>query len=150
MTLRVCPIAHVRAPARKVWSMLSQPVNYALWWDARTVSIEPNGPAQPGQQIRARSRAFGVLWNVYVLVEQVDERHHTLDVMTTLPLGIILFNHITVKELDPGSSQLSFGSEFSFSPVWWGWVLQRFASQPLYREVASTVTRMKQAAESAL
>lgn len=30
MSLRVCPIAHGRAPARKVWSFLSQPANYAL------------------------------------------------------------------------------------------------------------------------
>lgn len=109
MTLRVCPIAHVRAPAKKVWSMLSQPANYALWWDARTISITPKGPAQPGQKIHARSRAFGIFWNVDVLVEQVDERHHTLDVMTTLPLGIILFNHIVITELDPWSCQLSFG-----------------------------------------
>ncbi len=109
MSLRVCPIAHVRAPVRKVWSFLSQPANYALWWDANTQSIVPKGSAQIGQQIRATSRAFGILWSVSVLVESVDAPHYTLDLMTSLPLGIIVFNHITCRELDPWSCQVSFG-----------------------------------------
>ncbi len=109
MSLRVCPIASVRAPVQGVWSFLSQPSNYALWWDAKTKSIEPEGPVQPGQRIRAQSRAFGLLWNVGLLVESVDESRHALDVMTSLPLGIIVFNHITCKELNASSCQVSFG-----------------------------------------
>ncbi len=109
MSLRLCPIASVHAPIRRVWSFLAEPANYALWWDARTTSIEPKGPAQPGQRVRAQSRAFGFLWNVNILVENVDEAHYTLDVMTSLPLGIIVFNHITCRQLDPWSCQVSFG-----------------------------------------
>jgi hypothetical protein len=109
MSLRACPIAPVRAPLQRVWSFLSQPVNYALWWEANTRSIEPKGSAQSGQQIHATSKAFGFSWNVDVLVESVDQERHTLDLMTSLPLGIIVFNHISCKELDPWSCQVSFG-----------------------------------------
>ncbi len=149
MTLRVCPIASVHAPVKRVWDFLSEPSNYALWWDAITRSVEPRGPAQAGQRIHARSRGFGILWNIHVLVEQVDEARHTLDVMATIPLGIFLFIHINCAALDARSCQISFGCEFSFSPVWWGWLLERYGSQQLYAAVASSLSRLKQAAEAA-
>ena len=109
MSLRVCPIAPVYAPTERVWSFLSTPANIALWWDGKTRSIEPQGEAQVGQRIRAQTVALGIPWNVDVLVERVDHAGHTLDVMTTLPLGIIIFNHIALTRLDPSSCQLSFG-----------------------------------------
>ncbi len=109
MSLRVCPIVSVRAPVDRVWCFLDQPENYALWWDARTERITPEGPARSGQRIHARTMQFGVQWDVDVLVENVDTATHTLDVMTSLPLGIIVFNHITCTELDPSSCQISFG-----------------------------------------
>lgn len=109
MSVRVCPIASVHAPIRRVWSFLSQPANYAQWWDATTQSIEPKGRAQPGQRIHARATEIGLHWDVEVLVENVDEARHALDFMTTFPFGIIIFNHITCTELDRSSCQVSFG-----------------------------------------
>jgi hypothetical protein len=66
------------------------------------------GEAESGQRIHAQSVAFGIPWNVDVLVEQVDVSRHTLDLMTTIPFGITLLNHITCTELDPSSCQVSF------------------------------------------
>jgi len=109
VSLRVCPIAPVYAPIDQVWSFLAKPANFALWWDGKTRSIEPAGEAQPGQRIHAQSTVFGIPWNVDLLVERVDEPAHTLDVMTSLPFGIIIFTHIACRQLDPTSCQLSFG-----------------------------------------
>ena len=109
MSISVCPIASVHAPIQRVWSFLSQPGNYSQWWDAKTRSIEPQGPAQPGQRIHARSVAFGTEWNVDVLVEGIDEARHALDLRTSLPLGIVVFNHITCRDLDSANCQVSFG-----------------------------------------
>jgi hypothetical protein len=148
MSLRVCPIANVHAPVSRVWAFLARPECYALWWDARTQSIRPPGESQPGQRIHAHSRKFGILWTVDVLVEDVDAVRHVLDVMASLPLGIFLFNHISLLPLGASSCQVSFASDFSFSPVWWGWLLERFAGQQLYAGVATVVSRLKQAAEA--
>ena len=71
--------------------------------------ITPKGRAQPGQRIHAKTTELGIPWDVDVLVENVDEERHALDLMTTLPFGIIVFNHITCTALDPWSSQVSFG-----------------------------------------
>ncbi len=109
MSISTCPIASVHAPLQQVWSLLSEPGNYAQWWDARTESIEPEGPAQPGQRIHGVAVALGIRGKVEVLVENVDESRHTLDLKTTLPLGITVFNHITCNELDSRSCQISFG-----------------------------------------
>ncbi len=149
MSLRVCPIAPVYAPLDRVWNFLAKPANFALWWHGKTRGIEPEGEAQAGQRIHAQAMSFGVPWNADLLVERVDQRAHTLDVMTTLPFGIIIFTHVSCTALDPSSSQLSFGCEFSFSSIWWGWLMERFASQQLYKGVASALLRLKTAVEEA-
>lgn len=88
-------------------------------------------------------------WQYEVLVEDIDGPHHTLDVMVSIPLGVILFNHVTCQALDSSTTQLSFSCEYTFTPLWWGWLMERVAGQWLYRQVATVVERIKQAAETA-
>jgi len=80
-----CPISEVHAPIERVWAYLAQPSNYALWWDAVTTAIIPEGPVRPGQKILGRTRALAREWSVTVLVRHVDEAHHALQLTTTLP-----------------------------------------------------------------
>ena len=109
MGLSTCPIADVQAPIERVWSYLAQPSNYSLWWDAKTVSIAPAGPAQQGQKILARTRALGRHWPVTVLVKAVDASRHALDLTTVLPLGVTVHNHISCTPLSPESCRVTFG-----------------------------------------
>jgi hypothetical protein len=64
MSVSTCPVATIHAPAERVWHLLSQPDSYALWWDAHTLSITPEGPAKPGQQVRAQAAALGRWWPI--------------------------------------------------------------------------------------
>src|SRR6185295_12977265 len=107
--LATCPIATVDAPIERVWELLANPGNYALWWDAETRSIEPPGPAQSGQRISARTRALGKDWPVHVLVERVDPDKRQLELTTQLPFGITVHNHIGCTALDASRCRLSFG-----------------------------------------
>ena len=109
MSVSVCPIARVNAPADRVWSFLSEPVNYAFWWDAEAREIEPTGRARSGQKIHAQSVALGIRWNVNVLVEGIEEARHLIHLKTSLPLGITVYNHITCTEVDASTCQVSFG-----------------------------------------
>jgi uncharacterized protein YndB with AHSA1/START domain len=110
MSLNACPIATVDAPVERVWSLLADPHQYSLWWDAQTLSIEPDGPAQPGQVIHAQSRALGRWWDVITSrVERVDPGSHQINLTTSLPLGITVHNTITCVALNPNSCRLSFG-----------------------------------------
>jgi hypothetical protein len=109
VSVRVCPIVSVRAPAEKVWSFVSEPTNYALWWDAETRRIVPEGSAQVGQVIYADTRAFGRSWNVNVLVEGIEPANQRIHLKTSLPFGITVFNHITCSAQGSESCQVSFG-----------------------------------------
>jgi|SRR4030095_9163456 hypothetical protein len=109
MSISVCPIDIFHAPVAKVWSFLSQPSNYALWWDAETRLITPQGPAQPGQKIFARTEALGRRWDVHVLVENVDAPKRRIDLKTRLPFGITVNNHITCTPLDDANTRVAFG-----------------------------------------
>ena len=109
MSVSVCPVATIHAPVEHVWSFLSEPINYAQWWDAKTRSIVPEGPASPGQKIYAQTAALGKDWNVNVLVEEVDEAKLQIHLATALPWGITVHNRITCIPLDPAHCRISFG-----------------------------------------
>lgn len=109
MSVSVCPVTIVQASVEQVWGLLSEPTHYALWWDAQTRAIVPDGPAQPGQRIYAQTRALGRAWGVNILVGQVDEARRQLQLTTRLPLGITVYNHITCAAVDGASCRVSFG-----------------------------------------
>ena len=94
-----------------MWTLLSEPANYALWWDAQTRSIRPEGPATPGQRIDAQTRALGKLWTVNIIVEAVDQARRQLHLRTSLPLGITVHNHITCAPLADALARLKQAAE---------------------------------------
>jgi len=109
MTVSVCPIAVVNAPPERIWSLLSEPARYALWWNADTRTITPAGSAQPGQIILAETRELGRTWPVHITVTGVDAARHAIDLTTRLPLGITVYNHITVARAAGSAGRVSFG-----------------------------------------
>jgi hypothetical protein len=109
MSFSTCPIATLNAPAERVWSLLSEPASYALWWDAQTRSITPEGSARPGQRIHAQSKALGQWWDVNIIVESMDEAHRQIHLTTRLPFGITVHNHITVTSLGQAACRVAFG-----------------------------------------
>jgi hypothetical protein len=109
VSVSVCPVATVHASVEEVWGLLSAPTRYALWWDAETRAIVPEGPAQPGQRIYAQTRAMGRAWEVNILVEHVDEARRQIQLTTRLPLGITVYNHITCAPVNSASCRVSFG-----------------------------------------
>ena len=109
MSVNVCPVAIVNASLDHVWEFLSEPKNFALWWDAQTRSIVPEGCAQAGQKIHAKTGGLGRQWDVMVIVNAVDESKHQIDLTTQLPFGITVYSHITCTPLQGGTTQVSFG-----------------------------------------
>lgn len=109
MTLSVCPIAMVEAPAERVWAVLTNPAGYDAWWDARAERIAPPGPAAPGQVIVAHPKGAGRLARITLRVVARDDARHTLDLHSEFPLGIALENHLVVQPLDARRCRLTFG-----------------------------------------
>ncbi len=110
MTFSTCPFATVSAPVDLVWGLLANPVQYDLWWEVRTRSILPEGPAQPGQHVFAQTSALGRQWDVlHLTVQSVEPEKRQLDLLTRLPFGISVYNHITCEPLDSEHTRVSFG-----------------------------------------
>jgi len=109
MSFSTCPIATVDAPVEQVWRLLADPRRYALWWDAETYSIIPEGPAQTSQQIFAQTVAFRKRWDVPITIQAVTPNKQQLDLLTRLPLGITVRNHIACTPLDGQHTRVSFG-----------------------------------------
>lgn len=109
MSVSVCPIAIINAPAEKVWNFLSEPANYALWWNAETRLIVPEGHATPGQKIYAQTSELGRKWDVNIIVETVDDVSCHIDLTTALPFGITVHNHISCLSLEEENCRVSFG-----------------------------------------
>jgi uncharacterized protein YndB with AHSA1/START domain len=109
MSISLCPLATINAPIERVWSFLSEPANYALWWDAQTRSIAPAGAASPGQKIHAQTTALGMDWNVNVRVAEVEEAKRQIHLTTMLPWGITVQNYISCIPLDHAHCRVSFG-----------------------------------------
>ena len=109
MSVSTCPVATIHAPAERVWHLLSQPDNYALWWDAQTLSITPEGPARPGQQVRAQAAALGRWLPIGIRVERVDEYRRQIRLKAGFPFGITVHSHISCVPLNEANCQVSFG-----------------------------------------
>lgn len=109
MSFSTCPLAIVDAPVDQVWRLLADPARYALWWDAQTRSINPEGPAQPGQQIFARTVELGRSWDVHITIQAVTPDKYQLDLVTRLPFGTTVLNHIICAPLDGQHTRVSFG-----------------------------------------
>src|SRR5215471_3843832 len=108
-SLSSCPIATVHAPVEQVWRLLADPSRYDLWWNVRTVSIVPEGPAQPGQHILACAAPLSRKGAIHLTVQSVEPEKHQLDLLTQLPFGITVYNHITCTPLDQQQTRVSFG-----------------------------------------
>lgn len=109
MSLSVCPAAIVAVPVEDVWELLAHPSRYDEWWDAHTTSIEPQGPATPGQTIYAQSRAFGREWKVVSKIEMVNPDSHQIQMRVTLPLGLVNLASVRCTPIDATSCRVQYG-----------------------------------------
>src|SRR5579859_7147258 len=106
MSVSACPIGEVAAPADRVWSFLSEPRRLDLWWDARVVRAEPDGPMAAGQHIEATARGLGRTFVISFDVVEVDVAQRRLRITAHLPLGITDHATLTVTPLDGKRSRL--------------------------------------------
>src|SRR5678815_5482604 len=105
--ISTCPMAVVEAPADVVFARIVDPNRLDEWWDARTATVEPPGPMQPGQHITATTVGFGRTWTVTFDVIAVDAPARQVVLVAHLPLGITDRATLTCTPLDDRRTQLS-------------------------------------------
>jgi carbon monoxide dehydrogenase subunit G len=107
--LSVCPIATITAPVERVWALLADPSSYGRWIDGAVESLEPPGPARPGQVVIVAAPALGRRWRVRIAIQQVDAARHQIQFHVRLPFGVVEDSQITCTPLDERSCRVSYG-----------------------------------------
>ena len=109
MGFTLCPSAVVEAPVESVWELLSEPALYQEWSDIRTDRIVPEGKASPGQVLYGKTSGLGRTWDVTIRVERVNPEKHRVQLLATLPLGVV--NHVTITgtPIDSASCRVQYG-----------------------------------------
>jgi uncharacterized protein YndB with AHSA1/START domain len=109
MSLSVCPVAVCRAPVEAVWALLVDPHCYDAWIDASVESVDPPGPARPGQRITLKAPARGRWSTVRFTLESVNKIGHVLTLSARFPLGITVESRIAVTAIDESSCRVQYG-----------------------------------------
>jgi uncharacterized protein YndB with AHSA1/START domain len=109
MTVTVCPIDRVHAPAELVWELLVWPAGYGRFLDLTVERVEPDGPAAAGQRFVGWTRALCRRWRIHGEVLEVDAERRQIRFRTSLPLGVVGDNRIVSTPIDDRSCTLRFG-----------------------------------------
>jgi ligand-binding SRPBCC domain-containing protein len=106
--VNVCPAATSKAPPERFWRVLTQSERLGEWTDARFVTAEPPGLAQPGQKVRLTARSLGRSWPVRIDVGDMDPNRRWIDFVAYLPFGIVNREHLTLTETPEGGTLVRF------------------------------------------
>ena len=109
MVFTTCPSEMAHATPMTVWRLLADAREYGSWIDAHLVSIDPPGPAVPGQRLLLRAPTWGRWFKVSISVERVDQNQRVIELTTRLPFGLRLANRISVAAASEGLSRVQFG-----------------------------------------
>jgi Polyketide cyclase / dehydrase and lipid transport len=105
----VCPVAEVKAPAERVWSLLMDPTGYSGWTGAQVRRALPPGAVHRGQRIELTVSRLGIRVPVTFLVRRVEASAGRLAIDVRLPLGVLNSEVISVVPIDAATCRVSFG-----------------------------------------
>ena len=108
MGLYVCPVDTVAASAETVWRLLTDPATYDKWMDPRVDSVEPPGPARPGQVVLLSGGALGMRLRFRFDLDRVNATTYDFELRVQFPFGIRMREHISVGQVE-GGSRVQFG-----------------------------------------
>ena len=96
MIVNVCPAGVAKAPADRVWELLTTPERFEEWQGARLVSAVPPGPLAPGQLITLAAPVLGRWLRFTFEIGGVDPGRQWIDLTARFPFGIVNREHITL------------------------------------------------------
>jgi hypothetical protein len=103
MAMQTCPTDVVRAPAERIWGLLTTPREVARWTATRLL-VGPDRPMQAGDVVVFRKGpGLNVVFNV---IASAPPTELTIDV--ALPLGIVNHEIVRVTPLADGQCRVTF------------------------------------------
>ena len=104
MIVNVCPARVTRAPADRLWQLLTTPELFEEWQGAKLVPAMPPGPLSSGQHIVLSARAFGRWLRFTFDIGDIGPGRQWLELTARFPFGIINHEHITLTPTGDGGT----------------------------------------------
>jgi hypothetical protein len=142
-----CPTALVNAPIDIVWTLLTEPAEWASFFDIRISHIAPPGAASVGQKIHAESGPQFLHLGVTFEFTEIDVARRTIGLTVQLPLHIEVLENLSCSVVSDAQCRVNYHCAFGLPRGWRGavaWIIMR-------REIkigpADSLSRLKRAAE---
>ena len=104
VVVNVCPAAVTSAPPERLWRILTTPERFGEWNDATFLSAQPPGPVTAGQRLNLTAPALGRHWPVTIDIGAIDPDHRWIDLVVTLPFGVVNHEHVTLTATEAGGT----------------------------------------------
>jgi uncharacterized protein YndB with AHSA1/START domain len=106
--VNVCPAGVTRAPAQRIWELLTTPESFEVWQGARLVSADPPGPLVTGQHIVLSAPFLGRWLRFTFDIGDIDPGRQWIDLTARFPLGIVNHERITLTPSADGATLVRF------------------------------------------
>jgi hypothetical protein len=142
-----CPTAIVNAPINVVWGLLIITAGWGQFYDLRVLSVEPPGPATPGQRlIGAPGRGF-LPFRIKFDFTIVDSVNHRLGLVGRLPFGILVREDMKLVPVDDAHCRVNYNCDFKLPSGWRGAILRRALGRSFDTGPADSLSRLEREAE---
>lgn len=142
-----CPTAIVDAPLNLVWGLLVNTAGWGRFYDLSVISVEPPGPAAPGQRLIGVPGRGLLPFRIIFDFTEVDPVGHRLGFDGRMPLGIMVREDMKLAEIDNAHCRVNYNCDFTIPTGWRGGILKRLLGSSFDTGPADSLLRLKREAE---
>jgi polyketide cyclase/dehydrase/lipid transport protein len=142
-----CPTAIVNAPIDVVWGLLMNTGGWGQFYDLRVMSVEPPGPAAPGQRLIGVPGRGLLPFRITFDFTEVDPVRHRLGFDGRIPFGIMVREDMKLMEIDDARCRVNYNCDFTLPTGLRGAILRRTFGRSFDTGPADSLSRLKREAE---
>jgi hypothetical protein len=142
-----CPTAVVNAPIEVVWGLLMNTAGWGQFYDVKVLSVEPPGPAAPGQRLIGNPGPRLLPFRITFDFTVVDPVNHRLGIDGRIPFGIKVREDMNLIRVDDVRCRVNYNCDFTLPTGLRGAILRRVVGRGFDSGPADSLSRLKREAE---
>ena len=141
------PTAIVNAPLDLVWGLLMNTACWGQFYDLRVMSVEPPGPAAPGQRLIGVPGRGLLPFRITFDFTEVDPVRHHLGFDGRIPFGIMVREDMKLAEIDDAHCRVNYNCDCTIPTGLRGAILKRLLGPSFDTGPADSLLRLKREGE---
>ena len=137
----------MNAPLDLVWGLLMNTACWGQFYDLRVMSVEPLGPAAPGQRLIGVPGRGLLPFRITFDFTEVDPIRHRLGFDGRIPFGIMVREDMKLAEIDDAHCRVNYNCDFALPAGLRGAIFKRLLGQSFDTGPADSLSRLKREAE---